>query len=287
MPTEEGTQESEEHGASTETEVEEAKVPLDKPEDEKLPFHKEPRFQELVKEKNDYKQQLEAVKPQVERVKVLDSYIAQHNIQPAQLQSALEYLRLLNSNPAEAYKMLKPTYEQLSQFTGDILPEDLQDRVAAGTLDAELAKEIAQSRGSKQWQSAQQQMQGATQLQRAEMAIQGSIDAWASATMAKDPDLKPKAQGAVDGKWEYVDMKLRSLRQQNPPKTPQEAITLTEQAYAEANKFFGTHRVQRQVVKKSIQSNNNSQNASAVVKSAEDVTRAILAGKRPHQLKYS
>lgn len=286
-PVEGGEERTEQAATEAEVEQTEVQVPLDKPEDEKLPFHKEPRFQELVKEKNQYKQELDAVKPLAARAKVLDDYVIQNNIQPAQLQSALEYLRLLNTDPAKAYEMLKPTYEQLSQFTGDRLPADLQDRVAAGTLDAELAKEIAQGRGNKQWQTAQQQMQGQTAAQRAEFAIQGSIDAWASATMAKDPDLKPKAPGAVDGKWEYVDMKLRSLRQANPPKTPQEAVALTEQAYTEANKFFGVHRVQRPIVKKTIQSNNNSQNASAVVKTAEDVTRAIISGKRPHQLKYS
>ena len=265
----------------TEEVVEEKPVALDKPEDEKLPFHKEPRFQELVAEKNTYKQEIETLKPQAARAKILDDYVAQHNIQPQQLQSALEYLRLLNSEPAKAYEMLKPTYERLAQLTGERLPEDLQSRVAAGTLEPELAKEIAQSREQKNYSQWQQQTKGMSATQQTEAAVQGAINTWAQATMARDPDLK---QGGE--KYEYLDMKLRTLRQANPPATPADGLKLVEQAYADTNKFFGKFNA-RKIVKKPIQSQQSSQNASAVVKTVKDVVAALLSGKKPHQLKYS
>jgi hypothetical protein len=278
--TEETTDETEEPAAKEPT------VSLDKPEDAKLEFHKEPRFQELVKEKNTYRQELDAVKPLAERAKVLDNYLTANSIQPQEFQSALEYLRLLKTDPAKAYEMLKPTYEQLSEYTGEKLPQDLEARVAAGTIEPELARELATMRSKEKFNSVRQQQQGASIAQQEQHAIQGSIDSWAQAKMAADPDLRPKAAGAVDGKWELVDMKLRSMRQATPPRNPQEAVALVEKAYAEVNQFFGSVKPQR-TVRKPLQSQQSSQNASAVVKTGADVVRAIMSGKRPHQLKYS
>lgn len=264
----------------------ETALPLDKPEDEKLPFHKEPRFQELVREKNTFKQENETLKPLAQRAKILDDYVTTNGISSQELTGALEYLRMRRQDPAKAFELLKADYNALAMYAGEQLPPDLQAEVAAGTLSPERAKQLVQAQAKMQHQQFLQQSGSQTQAQMQETAIQGSIDLWEQATMARDPDLKPKAPNSVDGKWEYVDMKLRSLRQANPPRSPQEAVALAEKAYSEANKFFGTFRQQR-IVKKPIQSQQSSQNANAVVKTAEDVTRAILGGKRPHQLRYS
>ena len=277
---EETTDETEEPAAK------ELPVSLDKPEDAKLEFHKEPRFQELVKEKNTYRQELDAVKPLAERAKVLDNYLTANSIQPQEFQSALEYLRLLKTDPAKAYEMLKPTYEQLSEYTGEKLPQDLEARVAAGTIEPELARELATMRSKEKFNTVRQQQQGASLAQQEQHAIQGSIDSWAQAKMAADPDLRPKAANAVDGKWELVDMKLRSMRQATPPRNAQEAVAMVEKAYAEVNQFFGSVKPQRSV-KKPIQSQQSSQNASAVVKTGADVVRALMSGKKPHQFRYS
>ena len=285
------TEETADETAENETEevkeaVEAEKAVLDKPEDEKLPFHKEPRFQELVKEKNTYKQELDTIKPLAARTKVLDEFVTSNNIQPQQVQEAFEYLRLLNSDPLKAYAILKPTYDKLALLSGDRLPDDLQAEVAAGTLSPERAKQLATTQAQQQYQQWRGQSTQQTQVMQQEQAIQGSINAWAQSAQAKDPDFRPAAQGAVDGKWEYVDMKLRSMRQANPPRNSQEAVAMVEKAYTEANKFFGSF-VKPQAKKPGLKSQSSQSNASAVVKSPEDVVRAIMSGKRPHQLKYS
>jgi hypothetical protein len=285
------TEETEEETSEEQTEEvqKEQEVPavLDKPEDEKLPFHKEPRFQELIKEKNTYKQELDSIKPQAARAKVLDDFVTTNNIQPQQVQEAFEYLRLLNSDPLKAYAMLKPTYDKLALMSGDRLPDDLQAEVAAGTLSVERAKQLAQTQAQQQYQQWRGASSQQIQAVQHEQAIQGSINAWAQAAQAKDPDFKPATVGAVDGKWEYVDMKLRSLRQANPPRNSQEAVVLVEKAYAEANKFFGSFKQKQLTKKPGLKSQTSQSNASAVVKNPEDVVRAIMSGKRPHQLKYS
>jgi len=277
--TTEGDEQKEEQGDEKVTEQKAAI--LDKPEDEKLPFHKEPRFQELIQEKNQYKEKLAALEPQAKRTQVLDEYVAAHNIQPQQLQSALEYLRLLNTEPQKAYEMLKPTYERLAMLSGDRLPTDLQEQVTAGVIPAEVAKELAQARSGKEYQQWQSQTQQMTAAQRQEYSIQGAIDSWAATTMQRDPDLSRGGD-----KYNYLDMKLKALRLSTPPKTPEEGLRLTEQAYKETNEFFNKFNAKK-IVKKQIQSQQSTQNASAVVKNEKDVVNAILQGRRPHQLKYT
>jgi hypothetical protein len=177
----------------------------------------------------------------------------------------------------------------LAQFTGEVLSPELEAEVASGVLSLERAKQLQRAEGQQKYQQWQGQSQQQMQAAQAEQAIQGSIDTWAKSTMQRDPDFKPRNKAdanAVDGKWEYVDMKLRSLRQANPPKTAQEAVALVEQAYTDANKFFGSFRKTTHI-KKMVRSQQSATNSSAVVKTAEDVMRAVLAGKKPHQLKYS
>lgn len=287
-----GADDQEEKGQ--EQQQEEAPAVVDKPEDEKLEFHKHPRFQELIQEKNAVRQELESLKPLAERTKILDDYVAKNNIRPEQLTNALEYTRLINTDPMKAYELLKPVFNQLATYAGDVLPVDLQEEVTAGTLPVQRAKEIAQARAQRQYADWQGQNRGQTQQQQQEQQIQGSIDAWAKTKMQTDADLRPKQNGQPDGKWEYLDMKLRSLRQANPPATSQKAIELVEQAYAETQKFFKRFKVTAngKQQKPPLRSSQNNQNTTGVLptdpnKATAAIVAAVLSGKKPHQMRYA
>lgn len=282
-PSEESQEETDETVKPDEKKVE---VTLDKPEDAKLPFHQEPRFQELIKEKNTYKEELAKTKPLAERARILDEYVSTNGINPQELTNALEYLRLRRQDPVKAFELLKQDYNALATYNGEILPPELQAEVTAGTLSPERAKQIVQANAREEHRKWMTTSQNQTAAQQHETSIQGAIDSWATTTMQRDPDLRKKASNeAVDGKWEYVDMKLRSLRQANPPKSPQEAVALTEKAYAEANKFFGSRT--KPTVKRPLQSQTSNTRSSAVVRTEKDVIAAIMSGKRPHDLKYA
>jgi len=275
--------------AGKDKKAEEAPVHTDKPEDAKLEFHKHPRFQELVQEKTRFKQEAEALKPEAEANRVLKSYMQSNGIVPQELQNALEYLRLRRQDPAKAFQVVKQDYDALALYTGERLTPELEAEVAAGTLSVERAKQIVRAEAAQQHQQWQGKLTAEQQQQQAVQAIQGSVDSWAQSKMQSDPDFRPRNKAdanAVDGKWEFVDMKLRTMRQEQPPKTPQEAVAQVEKAYAEANKFFSSF-VKPTAVKKALRSQTSTQNSSAVVKSADDVVRAVLAGKKPHQLRYS
>ena len=287
--TEETTeQKTEEEGKETKSEEqEEAKPVIDKVGDEKLDFSSHPRFAELVTEKNRYKDELASVKPQAERMAALDSFVTQNGITGPELQNALQYLQLKRSDPAKAFALIKQDYELLAQYNGEVLPPDLQAEVAAGTLSPERAKQIVQAEARQRHQEFVQRTQGMNQQQQQVAVVQGAINAWDSAKRAVDPDFHPKAAGQPDGIYELVDVKLAHARVKNPPQTAAQAQAQVEQVYTEVKQLFAGFR-RAPVTKKPLrQSTGSPANSSAVVKTAEDVMRAIQAGKKPHQMKYT
>lgn len=286
--TEETGEQTSEEQTKTQAEVDEkeeqvepkVEKTIDKPEDEKLPFNIHPRFKELVAEKNQYRQEIETVKPLVEQAKVTNEFLRDNQITGQEYQSALQYLMLLRKDPVQAFKMLQPTYEQLALLAGERLPTDLQAEVAAGTLPSERAQELAKARAQmtyNQWKGQTQQVQQQGSQQE---VVVGTIQSWVATKQAADPDFKVGSP-----LWEQVDLRVKSM----PPfRTAQEAMTGSEKAYTEAKAFFA--KFQPRIVtaaKRPLQSRTTASGNNQVVKTAEDVMQAINAGKKPHQLRYS
>ena len=260
--------------------VETVKAELDKPEDAQLQFHKHPRFQEIIKEKNAVKQEFDSVKPLVEQSKALNDFLAQNQIPAAELQNLLQYAQLLRTNPEKAFDMMEPTYEQLATMVGKRLPADLQAEVATGSLSEERAIEIARARGGQTYQNWRQQAQQQGQTQNAEQVVMQSIQSWSQMKQNADPDFKPGSP-----LWEQVDLRIKSApRFQNA----QDTLAGTEKAYNEAKAFMA--KLQPRTVvqgRKAPQSKATAANNTGVIRSAEDVMKAIKAGVKPHQMRYS
>lgn len=294
---EESTEETQEttDTEATETETQEEQTTsqqqttteLDKPEDAKLPFHQHPRFNEVIQEKNRYKQEVEQVKPLVEQSNALNTFMRDNHISTQEFQNALQYLAALRTNPAEAFKMLQPTYDQLAMLNGDRLPADLQAKVAATTLSEEDAREIAKARAQQtytQWQ--QQRNQQAGQQSQAEL-VQQTMGQWTSTKQTQDPDLK---QGSP--LWEQTQLRINAM----PVfKSPQEAWAGAEKAYGEAKKFLSG--LQPRSVSSSkrppqSQATNNGNGyqvdtSKSVDEQAKQVARLIGKGARPSQIRYT
>lgn len=281
--------ESSTEATKQEEQTEETEAAVEEPKhEEAVPYE---RFKEVNSKVAEYETKLKSYEPQVARIKAIDDYVTQHGIRPEQLQSAFEYLKHINSDPAKAWEMLKPTAEKLAQFVGEKLPTDLQDRVAAGTLEPELAKEIARSRASSEYQQMRQQAQQGLTTQQAAQQKADAVGTWASTKMAQDPDFKPAATGDLDGKWEFVHKELIAQGGVHSFATPQDAIKATEVAYEKANKQF--KQSAPVVTKKPIKSTSSRTNASAVVRPAgkggeEDIVRAIMTngGRKPATMQF-
>lgn len=283
---EDGTVKTKEQAAP----VEEADAPveLDKPEDAALPFHKHPRFLEVIKERNEAKESLAQYKPLIDQATAINNYREQHNIKPQTFEAALNIAALMENDPAKALEALRPHYEQLQRWNGELLPDDLQAQVAAGTLPIDLAKELSLARlktqqGQQQGQTLMQQQQ---ELQH--RTILSSLQSWAEGKRTTNPDFAPKKSAkAPDGVFEIANMKYSLMVQQRPPQTPSDAIAMAETALAEAQGFFKQFRTAPTPTKSLAAKSRSSSTAQPVIKNEMDVARAILAGKRPHELKYA
>ena len=253
---------------------------IDKPEDDKLPFNTHPRFKELVTEKNQYRQTVEQSKPLVEQATVTNEFLRDNRISPQEYQSALQYLALLRTDPMQAYAMLKPTYDQLALLSGEKLPADLQTEVAAGALAQERAVEIAKARASQQHQAWRGQQQQQVQQVDQTQVVGSTIQAWAGTKQSADPDFKPGT-----ALWEQVDLRIKSA----PPfRSAQDAMQGSEKAYTEAKAFLARMQPRTPIAtKKPLQSRNMASTNNVVVKTAADVAKAISAGMKPHQMRYS
>jgi len=263
--------------------AQEENVVVDKEEDKKLPFHKHPRFQEVINEKNQFKQEVEKVKPLVDQATVLNDFMRDNQISPQEFQSALQYLQALRRDPVAAFKMLQPTYEQLAQFAGERLPAELQAEVSAGTLTLERAKQIARAEANERYQQVRQSWQQNGQQSAVGDVVGATKNLWVQTKQTIDPDLK-----AGSALWEQTDLRLRALEASTPPRNAQEAQHLCEKAYTEAKTFLKGLAPRQPVQRKNaLQSRHSASGNNQVVKSAEDVARAISRGVKPHQLRYS
>ena len=84
-----------------------------------------------------------------------------------------------------------------------------------------------------------------------------------------------------------LDLAIKDARAQNPAMLPQAAMSLVERLYKEVNDTLAPLAPKKTVTRPKPKEAASAASASQVIKTPEDVTRAVLRGMRPHQLKYS
>lgn len=201
-------------------------------DDSKLTFNEHPRWKQVKAESEELKQQVESLKPVVERDRLLRDYMRNEGISAQELSIALEFCALIRKDPAAAFEKIKPTYDALASYKGEILPQDLQQEVTDGALTLARAKEIAQLRAGVQHKEVQDKRNEEDQLNRQVENIRSGLFNWGKSKMTTNPGFKPKSNGQSDGLWEAVDAKFMQLCGQNPPGSVEQAIALAESAYS-------------------------------------------------------
>ncbi len=216
---------------SDKSEKEDKTVVVDE-KDKELPFHKHPRFQEVIKERSTFKQKSEELTPFAERAKSIDSYCQKHGISGEEFNSVMELTALTHVNPAEALKALRTYVETLEVSLGNKLPSDLQKEVDDGTLSVERAKELTNARIKNQGLEHTSKRSEAQIAQERQAAITTAVNSWDSQKRSSD--------AAYDKKYPLIEKSFIALCTMTPPRNPQEAIVLAEKAYADVNTALGS-----------------------------------------------
>lgn len=210
------------------------------------PFHEHPRWKEVTQQRDElkakadgYEQELASLRPLAEAQRGTNDWANAHGIGVEEFQNHMNILALSKTDPAKALEMLRPLWQQLSEFDPNVLPRDLQERVAAG-LDETVAREIAALRAEKNADTRRQQSSEQVRVRQAQQAVTTAIRGWAQQQAKQDPDFKPKAKAEdPDSLFELTQQKFGQLLQANPIATPAEAKALADRAYRETKVLFG------------------------------------------------
>lgn len=162
------------------------------PDDEKfsdVPFHKHPRFQQLLKQRD-------SLKGDAERYRNVEGFLRQHNVPAEEASQALTIAALLRNDPVKAWETLKPIVQQLLVDAGEVLPQDLKARVESQELTVEAANEIAKERAKR---TSVEQSQKTAQERAEEERVRTHIESlrtaantWDAERSAKDPNFEAK-----------------------------------------------------------------------------------------------
>jgi len=154
-----------------------------------VPFNKHPRFQEVLTK-------LKTAETDAVRYRNVENFIAEQGLGAEEAADLLRIGGLMKTNPAEAWRLMRPTVEKVLKAAGEILPDDLKQRVQAGQLDQETAAEISRNRATLQSVEARQQFErervDARDQENRSSQIQGAVSSWEADRKLKDPNFAAK-----------------------------------------------------------------------------------------------
>lgn len=184
------------------------------------------RIKQLLNQRRHFQEEAERARP-------IFDYIRQNNIPEKDLDVVLGLTaKLANGDYAGFLQGVEPILNLARQFTGEVLPPDLQEQVQKGYVAPAIAKELAQRRNAERL--AQQRTQQATQQAQQMEArlhrdrVRQAVNSWEAQTRGSDPDF--------DAKADLVRTASHALiRQYGEPKSPEQAVQYVRHAYAYAN----------------------------------------------------
>jgi hypothetical protein len=209
------------------------------------PFGKHPRFQKILGERKQFRdearqaqQELTQVKPQAEQYGKIDSFAKEFGISAQEMTESFRIMMLVKTDPTKAREVLAGHLARLDEVTGHKLPADLQKEVDDGVITEARARELSLARGkasiaSKQTQQTQAQLnqerQDTQQREQAGKAVQvatarkSAVREVEKRLLAEDPDY-PRLQ-----KWVIRELQaeISSMRpEQKASQTPDQAVKL-------------------------------------------------------------
>lgn len=199
-------------------------------EDEKLPFHKHPRWQAVLKERDESREQATAFKEKATQFDAISDYMADSRLTPEEVNRGFEIMAAIRNDPSKAFEMLSETMTFLRGVTGEDLPPDVVQLVEDGEMTEAAGRQLAKARAQVDFQEQRQkeafEIQRQNQEAYAHHQIIESVQAWEKQVATRDPDYQAKRT--------LVHQNIRLANLQNPAKTAQEALAIADAALAQA-----------------------------------------------------
>lgn len=202
---------------------------------ENLPFGKHPRFQEVLGKVKSAEEKAKQFEDDAGRYRNVEKFIADHGMTGDEAAGGLQVMALAKTNPVEAWNQIKPWVQQLATAAGAILPQNLQQRVQAGELTMETARELAQTEARATSADTQRKAE-AERIERdrqtqTQQAIVSSVSTWETERKLRDPNF--------DAKYNALQREVAFLQtQEGRPKDPNGVADQLNRAYEAVNASF-------------------------------------------------
>lgn len=153
------------------------------------PFHKHPRFQQLLRQRNTFKQD-------AERYHNVERFLDQAGLTAEEAADVMTIAGLAKTDPAEAWKQVKPWVQNLLIASGEALPDELRERVQKGEMSQEAALELSRAKArnasAEAAQSFRAQQQERRQVSEHANSLRQSAQDWEADRRRKDPNFANK-----------------------------------------------------------------------------------------------
>lgn len=193
-----------------------------------VPFHKHPRFKEVIDQRNKYREG-------AEQYEQITSFLAQNNLSAEEAAQGFQIMAMMKNDPTAALEALNPFVQQLGVQSGITMPGDIQSKVEDGYLDEDAGRELSRLRAeAARERQMREQMQGQQQQAQAQAELHNlaaTVTDWEERTRASDPD--------YDLKQDEIDDRVRVLvTEKGRPQTPEQAIAMAKEAYDSVNERY-------------------------------------------------
>lgn len=201
-----------------------------------VPFNKHPRFRQLIRERKEFKNQVESLQVKAGEFDKVVDFMETNQLTPEEMAEGIRIMALMKQDPVAAVSALKPHMESLGKYTGEVLPEDIQQKLTEGYVDEETATELAKARAQVELAEARQQQMQAQTAQSSTRAIVDAVESWTEKTKSTDPDFAMKEK--------YIEDRVRTfVATRGQPRNAEEGIAMAKEAYdtvtAELRSFAG------------------------------------------------
>ena len=250
----------------------------DDQDDASLPFHKHPRWQKVLGQKNEYRRKVQELEPDAQEYRRVMSFMDSNRLTAQEVQNGFAIMAAMRNNPEQAYELLKPYVAGLEAIVGVKLPPDLQQRVDEGLLDEASAQELARHRGREVVTAEQRAAQAERETQMREQAASearvNAANAYVEELRGKDPDfalVEPLLEGQIQAAIQ------RRMQTGRPIRTPADVRETVDDAYQAVKTTLKRIAPPRsQPVRNPPSSMSSSTPARPAPRSALDVTKQAL-----------
>lgn len=190
-----------------------------------VPFHKHPRFQQLVRK-------LKSAEGDAARHRNVQTFLDTHGLGSDEAANALMVFAQAKTDPIGAWNAIKPWVQSLLVAAGEVIPDDLKARVDAGELTREAAQEIGRHRAKADAVVSTQKFRDEQARRQAEIELGDRLvstaQSWENDRRVKDPNF--------EAKLEPLQKEVAWLQQkEGKPTTPEGVMDQLNRAYKVVN----------------------------------------------------